>query len=209
MPMSKQIGILNSSEPFESLCGILTGCITINFYFGIEPKQFAVKTAVSPILIAAHRFFENLFHIIWICFPAKVTGGSFPARLSFYNRSLQGSFLFVGFLFYSIFILALKSKISSRAHARAVDVVVDIYIYFMVYLPKKWGIIVHLLLFLPKKCPFLPKKCTFMRVFSEEIPLSCTFMVISSEEINVISSEIMSKNSSFQPFQKIFEVLLS
>lgn len=144
MPMSKQIGILNSSEPFESLCGILTGCITINFYFGIEPKQFAVKTAVSPILIAAHRFFENLFHIIWICFPAKVTGGSFPARLSFYNRSLQGSFLFVGFLFYSIFILALKSKISSRAHARAVDVVVDIYIYFMVYLPKK--------------CPFLPKK---------------------------------------------------
>ena len=179
MPMSKQIGILNSSEPFESLCGILTGCITINFYFGIEPKQFAVKTAVSPILIAAHRFFENLFHIIWICFPAKVTGGSFPARLSFYNRSLQGSFLFVGFLFYSIFILALKSKISSRAHARAVDVVVDIYI------------------------------CTFMAVSSEEIPLFCTFMVISSEEINVISSEIMSKNSSFQPFQKIFEVLLS
>ena len=182
MPMSKQIGILNSSEPFESLCGILTGCITINFYFGIEPKQFAVKTAVSPILIAAHRFFENLFHIIWICFPAKVTGGS---------------------------ILALKSKISSRAHARAVDVVVDIYIYFMVYLPKKWGIIVHLLLFLPKKYPFLPKKCTFMAVSSEEIPLFCTFMVISSEEINVISSEIMSKNSSFQPFQKIFEVLLS
>lgn len=100
MPMSKQIGILNSSEPFESLCGILTGCITINFYFGIEPKQFAVKTAVSPILIAAHRFFENLFHIIWICFPAKVTGGSFPARLSFYTRNLQGSFLFVGFLFF-------------------------------------------------------------------------------------------------------------
>ena len=63
MPMSKQIGILNSSEPFESLCGILTGCITINFYFGIEPKQFAVKTAVSPILIAAHRFFENSFCI--------------------------------------------------------------------------------------------------------------------------------------------------
>lgn len=100
MPMSKQIGILNSSEPFESLCGILTGFITINFYFGIEPKQFAVKTAVSPILIAAHRFFENLFHIIWICFPAKVTGGSFPARLSFYTRNLQGSFLFVGFLFF-------------------------------------------------------------------------------------------------------------
>lgn len=100
MPMSKQIGILNSSEPFESLCGILTGCITINFYFGIEPKQFAVKTAVSPILIAAHRFFENLFHIIWICFPAKVTGGSFSARLSFYTRNLQGSFLFVGFLFF-------------------------------------------------------------------------------------------------------------
>ena len=79
----------------------------------------------------------------------------------------------------------------------------------MVYLPKKWGIIVHLLLFLPKKYPFLPKKCTFMAVSSEEIPLFCTFMVISSEEINVISSEIMSKNSSFQPFQKIFEVLLS
>ena len=79
----------------------------------------------------------------------------------------------------------------------------------MVYLPKKWGIIVHLLLFLRKKYPFLPKKCTFMAVSSEEIPLFCTFMVISSEEINVISSEIMSKNSSFQPFQKIFEVLLS
>ena len=75
--------------------------------------------------------------------------------------------------------------------ARTVDVVVDIYIYFMVYLPKKWGIIVHLLLFLPKKYPFLPKKCTFMAVSYEEIPLFCTFMVISSEEINVISSEIM------------------
>jgi hypothetical protein len=36
-----------------------------------------------------------------------------------------------------------------------------------------------------------------MAVSSEEIPLFCTFMVISSEEINVISSEIMSKNSSF------------
>jgi hypothetical protein len=79
----------------------------------------------------------------------------------------------------------------------------------MVYLPKKWGIIVHLLLFLPKKYPFLPKKCTFMAVSSEEIPLFCTFMVISSEEINVISSEIMSKNISFQPFQKMCEVLLS
>jgi hypothetical protein len=129
--------------------------------------------------------------------------------LPVYLFTLARELFFVGFLFYSIFILALKSKISSRAHARAVDVVVDIYIYFMVYLPKKWDIIVHLLLFLPKKYPFLPKKCTFMAVSSEEIPLFCTFMVISSEEINVISSEIMSKNSSFQPFQKIFEVLLS
>ena len=161
MPMSKQIGILNSSEPFESLCGILTGCITINFYFGIEPKQFAVKTAVSPILIAAHRFFENLFHIIWICFPAKVTGGSFPARLSFYNRSLQGSFLFVGFLFYSIFILALKSKISSRAHARAVDVV-DIYIYLF------YGI----------SSEEMGYNCTFIAISSEEIPFSSEEMYI-------------------------------
>ena len=123
MPMSKQIGILNSSEPFESLCGILTGCITINFYFGIEPKQFAVKTAVSPILIAAHRFFENLFHIIWICFPAKVTGGSFPARLSFYTRNLQGSFLFVGFLFFSFSLdlypspSKIKNSFSKRAYS--------------------------------------------------------------------------------------------
>lgn len=125
MPMSKQIGILNSSEPFESLCGILTGCITINFYFGIEPKQFAVKTAVSPILIAAHRFFENLFHIIWICFPAKVTGGSFPARLSFYTRNLQGSFLFVGFLFFffsfsfSLDLYPSPSKIKNSFRTRA------------------------------------------------------------------------------------------
>ena len=118
MPMSKQIGILNSSEPFESLCGILTGCITINFYFGLEPKQFAVKTAVSPILIAAHRFFENLFHIIWICFPAKVTGGSFPARLSFYNRSQQGGFLFVGFLFFSLDLSAKNLFSHVRTHAR-------------------------------------------------------------------------------------------
>ena len=81
MPMSKQIGILNSSEPFESLCGILTGCITINFYFGIEPKQFAVKTAVSPILIAAHRFFENLFHIIWI--SGKGNGWEFSCPFIF------------------------------------------------------------------------------------------------------------------------------
>ena len=130
MPMSKQVGILNSSEPFESLCGILTGCITINFYFGIEPKQFAVKAAVSPILIAAHRFFENLSHIVWICFPAKVTGGSFPARLSFYDRSLQGTFSLWAFSFsfwrnFFFFSLDLypsskKSKILflSRAYAR-------------------------------------------------------------------------------------------
>lgn len=129
MPMSKQIGILNSSEPFESLCGILTGCITINFYFGIEPKQFAVKTAVSPILIAAHRFFENLFHIIWICFPAKVTGGSFPARLSFTPEtckevfSLWASlflflFLFFSFLFRPLSLsLKIKNSFPTRAYA--------------------------------------------------------------------------------------------
>ncbi|MFG6409553.1 hypothetical protein, partial [uncultured Bacteroides sp.] len=60
--------------------------------------------------------------------------------LPVYLFTLARELFFVGFLFYSIFILALKSKISSRAHARAVDVVVDIYIYFMVYLPKKWDI---------------------------------------------------------------------
>ena len=138
MPMSKQIGILNSSEPFESLCGILTGCITINFYFGIEPKQFAVKTAVSPILIAAHRFFENLFHIIWICFPAKVTGGSFPARLSFTPETCKEVFslwafsfsFWRNFFFFSLhFYLPYKKNqkiFFSHARMRAVDVV-DIY----------------------------------------------------------------------------------
>lgn len=43
MPMSKQIGILNSSEPFESLCGILTGCITIKFLFWHRTKTVCGK----------------------------------------------------------------------------------------------------------------------------------------------------------------------
>ena len=43
-----------------------------------------------------------------------------------YLFTLARELFFVGFLFYSTFILALKSKFSSRAHARAVDVV-DIY----------------------------------------------------------------------------------
>lgn len=140
MPMSKQIGILNSSEPFESLCGILTGCITINFYFGIEPKQFAVKTAVSPILIAAHRFFENLFHIIWI--SGKGNGWEFscpfiflqpkPAKEVFSLWAFSFSF-WRNFFFFSLdFYLPYKKNqkiFFSHARMRAVDDVVDIFFY--------------------------------------------------------------------------------
>ena len=184
MPMSKQIGILNSSEPFESLCGILTGCITINFYFGIEPKQFAVKTAVSPILIAAHRFFENLFHIIWICFPAKVTGGSFPARLSFYTRNLQGSFLFVGFLFLFNFYSCPKienfftcARTRGRCSSR--------YIYLF------YGI----------SSEEMGYNCTFIAISSEEIPFSSEEILRSGHEKSDILSNIASKQiSKIAPF---------
>ena len=44
------------------------------------------------------------------------------------------------------------------------------------FLLKKWGIIVHLLLFLPKKSVFLLNK-------SEEKGHNCTFIAISSENL--------------------------
>lgn len=44
------------------------------------------------------------------------------------------------------------------------------------FLLKKWGIIVHLLLFLPKKRAFLLNK-------SEEKGHNCTFIAISSENL--------------------------
>ena len=44
------------------------------------------------------------------------------------------------------------------------------------FLLKKWGIIVHLLLFLPKKRVFLLNK-------SEEKGHNCTFIAISSENL--------------------------
>ena len=56
-------------------------------------------------------------------FSTKITGGSFPARLSFYTRNLQGSFLFVVFLlFFFSFSLDLypsPSKIKNSFRTRA------------------------------------------------------------------------------------------
>lgn len=56
-------------------------------------------------------------------FSTKITGGSFPARLSFYTRNLQGSFLFVGFLFFffsfSLDLYPSPSKIKNSFRTRA------------------------------------------------------------------------------------------
>jgi hypothetical protein len=64
-------------------------------------------------------------------FSAKVTGGSFPAHLSFYDRSLQGDILFVGFLFSfwrNFFFFPLKTSLKIfPSRVRADDGGVDIY----------------------------------------------------------------------------------